>query len=581
MSRKIILAITLTITIALMLTLYITYAQQTTSTYYIEQIGVKTENSTKIYTIYIPGQESNYTVKICNIRGNVTIELSNESSYAISNINFITMTGNIVPGQALKYYLREIKLHVPEYVRCVEINLKRCEIYDNAGIIVEGISQEFVLNNNKINITTSLFPKLMIFNRKIGKLLFYKVCIVSVAPINVTIRPDMFTVMIYSGHRGALYEECYKIYEKNFEISIEGTAVVNVTAYYIITVPKKNVKIKKVIIELANNILKTCNNVEICNDTYCGMKIIGEEKGLVFLTINNIAVRAYYLDSIIDGRIAISDDIVPLKSVILVDSNGVPLTLTELGKNVKIILQGPVTVSYNQHVCAVEGYYNAILKVGNITYNLGTIYIMPGAELRLPFKRLKVRVQLGGLCSNGCRVIIYTCGREHSYYVTPHNNTFRIAYLEYCKQTPIPVAYYTRKIELPYAYYGNMLLVNACLSRLIINVRDILGFHVNAIIYIDGEPCTKSCVVPCGYHTVTIYACGINVTRRIYAESKMKIVNIRVQTLGYKSIIVIMFIIALIVSIAALASRPWRARGKERKRTVKREVEDEDVIEIS
>ncbi|NPA69768.1 MAG: hypothetical protein GXO26_03095 [Crenarchaeota archaeon] len=581
MKRSTILALTLMIIITLISTSHTVHAQQTTSTYYIEQIAVKTKNNTKIYTIYIPEQEENYTVKICNIVGNITIELSNESSYAISSINFITITGNIVPGWAVKYYLRKVKLDVPEYVKCIEINLRKSEIYDNTGIIVEGISQEFVLNNNKINITTSLFPRLMIFNRKIGKLLFYKVCIVSVAPINVTISPSMFTVMIYRGHRGTLYEECYKIYEKNFEISIEGTAVVNVTAYYIIMSNRRNIKMRKTIVELDSEILKTCNNVEICNNTYCGSKVIGEEKSIIFLTINNIAVRAYYLDSVVDGKVVLSDDIVPLRSVVLVDSNGAPLTLAELGKNVKIILQGPVTVTYSQHTCAVEGYYDAILKVENITYNLGTIYIMPGTELRLPFKRLKVSVQLGGLCSNGCRIVIYTCGREHNYYVTPHNNTFRIAYLEYCKQTPLPVAYYIRRIELPYAYYGNLLLINACISKLIINVRDLLGFHVNALIYVDGKQCTRSCVVTCGYHTVNVYAYGMNITRRIYVSSSVKVINIRVQTLGYKSIIVIMFIVALIVSIVALASRPWRARGKERRRALKREYEDEDVIEIS
>ncbi|NPB00609.1 MAG: hypothetical protein GXO10_04470 [Crenarchaeota archaeon] len=582
MRRRFILALMLTIATILILTLHVTYAQQSTATYYIEQIAVKMKNTTKIYTIYIPEQDVNYTVKICNINGNVTIELSNYSSYAISNIKFILITEKTEPGQAVEYYLRKIKLEVPRYVRCVEIRLRKSNIYDNIGTIVEGISQEFVLNNNKINITTSLFPSLMIFNRRIGKLLFYKVCIVSVAPINTTINPDEFTVMIYRKHEGTLYEECYKIYEKSFEISIEGTAIVNVTAYYLIKSNRVQTGYRKVIVELSENISKVCNNVEICNSTYCGLKVIGEEKGLIFLTINNIAVRAYYLDSIIDGKIVLYDDIVPLSRIILIDANGVPLMLSELGKNVKIVLQGPVTVTYSKHACAVEGYYTAMLKLGNITYNLGTVYVMPGAELRLPFKRLKVRVELGGLCTDGCRVIIYTCGREHNYYVTPRNSTFRIAYLEYCKQTPLPVAYYLRKrIELAYAYYGNILLVNACISKLVINVRDMLGFKINAMIYVDGELCTGSCIVPCGYHRVTIYAYGVNVTRKIYVDSRVKILNVRVQTLGYRSMIVIMFIIALIVTIVALAARPWRARGRENRRSIRRRYEDEDVIEIS
>ncbi|NPA23340.1 MAG: hypothetical protein GXO23_03485 [Crenarchaeota archaeon] len=581
MKEKIALATVLTIFLLLLTTSSIVHAQQNTTTYYIEQIEVKTKNSTKIYTVYIPEEATNYTVDICNVYGNITILLSNYSSFAISKIRFLTVTGKRITGRVTEYYLRKARLHVPSYVRCVEISLRRSNLYDNFGIIVEGISQEFVLNNNKINITTSLFPRLMIFNRKLGKLLFYKVCIVSVAPINVTMRPSYFTMMIYEKHESTLYETCYKTYEKEFEIGIEGTAIVNVTAYYIISSGKKAEKLRNVEIVLAREITDECDNVEICNSTYCGTSIIGREKGMIFLTVNNIAVRAYYLDSVLDGKIRLTDSVVPLSSVALVDSNGAPLTVSELGRNVRILLQGPVTVTYGPHICAVEGYYKAVLKIGNITYDLGTIYLMPGSEIRLPFKKLEIRVILGGLCREKCRIEIYTCGRSHSYLITPENTTFKMAYLEYCKETPLPVALYmSSRIRLDYTYYGDMLLVNACLSRIVVNVKDMLGFPINAIVYVDGRICSRSCIVTCGTHTISVNAYGVNETREIYVNGSVRTVDIRINVLGYKSMIVMMFIIAVIVALVALATRPWRARKREKRKRRSTET-DEDVIEIS
>ncbi len=581
MKKKVMMLVVFAIVATLLLTLRIVHAQQSTSTYYIEQLEITRKNSTKILTIYIPEGSTNYTLKICNIYGNITIKLSNYSSYAISNIKFITITGQVLPGKAYRYYLREVSLEIPSDVRCIEISLRRTEVSDSTGMIVTGLSQKFILNNNEINITTSVFPPLMIFNRKLGKLLFYKICVLSVAPISIILRPDYFTMIILETHRGTLYEKCYKTYEKNIEVKVEGTAIVNITAYYIIGSGRRIEKLRNVTVTLARRLIKECNNVEICNSTYCGLTVIGREKGIIFLTVNNVAVRAYYLDSVIDGKIVISDSIIPLSSILLVDSSGTPLTCSELGKGVKIILQGPVTLIYGAHTCAVEGYYKAILRIGNITYSLGSVYLMPGTEIRLPFKKLKIHVLLGGLCRNGCKIGVIMCGRSHNYYVTPHNTTFKIAYLEYCKQTPQPVAYYRgRRVPLEYSYYGNILLVNACIAEIVVHVRDMLGFNINALTYVDGKLCEGRCIVTCGDHDISVEAYGVNVTKRIYVNSGVKIINMRIQVLGYKSLIVVMFIVAVIIATVSAAIKPWKARGRE-KRKRRRVVEEEDVIEIS
>ncbi len=567
------------ILILLLAVLSLSTSNAQTVTYYIEQIGVKCRNNTKILTLYIPYNSKTYTFKICNVHGkDVTIYLSNTSNYAIGKVDLISITGTENVATVLRYDLRKVVLNIADDVGCIKITLLKYRKH-YSGIIVKGLTRQYIINNNKINISESLFPKMIIINSSIGYLTYYRICILSVAPINLTIKPDILIQPIEKKFTGELYVECFKSYDLNIKINVEGTARIIISAYYIIPREKNCTKICRVEIEIPESILRYCNNVELCNSTFCSRSIIGYEKSMIFLAINNIAIRAYYLDSIIGNKISLTDGIVPLSTVTLVDSSGEPITYKMISKSIKIILSGPITTTYNPYTCVVEGVYRVFLKINNKTVELGNVYISRGAELELPLNKLKITTNLGGLCKHGCNLTILTCGRVHKYYVTPINNTFSIAYLKYCKSNPeVYVDIDGEIIKVPYMQYRDRILVNACISEIHISTTDMLGFPINAKILVDGKECTDKCLVACGYHIVNAIYGSSNVSKLVYVDSNITNISISIQSLGYNSIVIILFISTFTIFILLIVMRPWRVRPK----TYRKEYNDndEDVIEI-
>ncbi len=574
--------ITLAICLLISSSIQLVHCQQ--SIYYIEQIGIKTSEKNIVKTLYIPYNYTKFEFKICNIHGLVEIYLSNNSKFAIGNVEYITILGNKEDNIVLKKYnLRDVVLYVPDYVNCIKILLYKTDMNDNFGIVLSGLSRQYVLNNNILNISSTTFPNLAIINGKLGYLLYYKICIVSIAPINLTYRPKLFTEIVEKKYTGELYVECLKSYMHNIEISIEGTARVNVTAYYIIPVEKSNntYKMRKVKVYISNDVLKICNNVQICNNTQCSSSIVSYEKSFIYLTIDNIAVRTYYLDSIISNSVKISNDIVPLSSVILTDLNGLPLSYKTISRSVKIILSGPITVTYRPDVCVVEGVYTAYLKFNNRTISLGKIYITRGVELKLPFVKMSVHINLGGICKSGCPLIVDVCGKNYRYYVYKFNNTFNIAYLQYCKSKfRIYTVVDGKRIELPYVYTQNGIVVNLCLSKIYVNTVDMFGLPINARVYIDGNLCRGGCVVLCGYHRVNIVHDEYSVSNNIYVNSSKFTITISIPTFSCGSIIIIMFVICVICLIVFGLLRIFKVHNEKLRVRKREDIEDEDVIEI-
>jgi len=531
----------------------------------IVQISLKIGTVKMLKTIII--SNGTYTLRLCGLKADteVNIALPSYSSYGVSSILYVDMTGREKPLVVDRYTPDNVTFRVPQDALCVLVYISRKPT--SAELVPVGnITLRYEVVNSNVTISSNVVPSTAVFGNKIAKLLYVDVCFLSLAPVRLRVRNLTYAVFIRNDTQVIdgylLYRQCIRTYMLPLVVKVEGAATMQITAYYGVKLGKRAERLSKTVtVRLSPSLVAACSNVQLCNYTMCGREVRAHIGDTLLVSLSGVIVAKVRLDSTFNDTLTLRlPELIPLRTVKLVDRYGHLLN----NSKITVILRGFITTELRDDVCVPAGFYTVMFKLYNRTYTLGREYIDRGSVIELPLRAYPVRYS--EQMSN--YTVIFQVKdvklvNPHVVILPPDLNLSDVKVL---------VKVGRDLIETWFEVKNNTIVVSPCVAKVKFTVSDMLGFPVEnvKISLAHGEyryVCSLGsfCLVPCGSYVMYVQVGGsIIKEEKITIHRGIKHITVTLSMLSRRSLELVMYFIAIacVIATVSVAGR-FARRGKE------------------